>query len=1702
MKLRNHLGLALLSAASLIGQSAWAQHVHDYVNGICIYEDCVAPDKYETPTVADDGFYELRNAGNVEWFGWDVAQGNITACGRMMNDIDFEGKENLHSPIGPNESHKFNGTWDGQGHRITNMILNLPEKEGVGFFGMLRGNGPDVTIKNTIIDKTCSITGKHRVGAFAGWTQNTGCTLIMENLVNEANVTAVTGSDAGAIVGGRYNGSAPRWRIRNCVNTGKITANGYAAAVAGWMGDNASNIVENFINLGVIEGFNGESNIVRTSGFSANVKNIYDFSGTEGAVQGVVDGLTAEDVVNGKLAYLINGDQSVISFYQTIGEDEYPVPFDTHKQVYFDGSITCDGTPLEGTYTNTATTPSIDSHKFVDGDYYCQTCGQVNPDFCEKVDGVYQLKSVKDVEWFSVMVNSGYTTIDAYLTCDLDMTDAGEFSPIGTRASAYKGSFDGGYHTVSNLDLSAWTDAEWIGFFGHINGGATIKNLRLDETCVLMGKNGVGLIGGSSLSGDIHLTNLGFEGSVETATGGGGGIIGSNTGSAAKIYMENCYSTGTIIGQKECGAFSGWLGSNSPVVRNCWSTATVSAYENESKYLFRHNNGTAENCYCTYGAQGNIIDFKELETGALCYKLNGDQNDIAWTQTLGEDATPTFMPGHKQVYPAMELNCDGSYDAGVMTFTNDSGSAGRKPHEYVDGFCKNCNDENPDYPFIRVFANADHDATDGYTTDNSGDGSGLAINNSVAEHWNMKRFNTYQQVTGLQAGVYKLRVQGLQRVCQWDNNGAEYGEGVLNESYVPLYHSSQYYAVSGGKKVAGTFMDIADDGQEESVKETENFNDYTGHYVPNSLAACRKYFAKGLYWNSPLYFYVASENDTVSIGVENAMYEYGNWTVWDTWRLEYVGNDADSYELIRSQQTANIPDLSTLEGKKSYTEAFEEAKENMENAATLDEILAAADALSTNPMLIRKSHLAYQTYDAAVKAVMEERAKQDNLNGHMADLLDTYLEGSEESVEGLPHGTYLYIMEEKPLDDDQLAEEATFLQELLKLAIKNSVSEGADISNLIVNPAFDEDANFKGWTETHTQLSSSGSNFSSNSGFTDIYPVAGTWNTSFDVYQDMEEGLPDGIYMLEAPAFFRPGGNGMGEYDGSDFVTASLYLNDFATPVMNIYKGQVLYDDAINGVNCRYDASGDADAPHNGEKTTAQDFDTGEGYVPEQREAVSFAFAGGRYVNRAYGIVTDGKLRIGIRNTGKPYYESEMTMWGKFKLVYMGSNEEALDKMIDNFEAYKNALSHVQAQADPYLFSLSHITTIEALIDKARNASDVASKMAAATEIKDEINSIAASNTIYENLKVLTEWCYTEGDSYIDSDPEKYEALVSVGDEMQDIVYSGSLTDEEALAYYESVLDNEAIGGGIYVQGDVVDADGNDVAYADITTLYPLTKGADGKYTGRVKLQNRTNLPNAQNRAGIYFSRLTARYKSPTATARFVTPAQSEFAVTADGGDDFQALGGEFNVTLDLENMTVDFEAVEYPWNDDVFVVGSLLDDEGNDHRWKNDEMRPLHHQGNGVYEGDVTFFKDYKHEAEGDFLTFTIFACRATTGLHEYTKSTVRSGWSESRYGSETNALVIEDGVPVTGLIRGADRQWWVVWDNEIDFVKYHIVFDMNNGSVTIAKDVQDYEDGIDAVGSAQVADTQAIYNLNGQRVSHPAKGIYIVGGKKVMFK
>lgn len=303
------------------------KHEHDYThNGICT---CDGAERYEMPEKSGT-YYLLDNAGKVEWLSNMVAAngGSTPYYAKLTADIDMERIVNLHQPIGKTKGNKFKGIFDGQGHRIRNMVIYRPQEEAQGFFGYLQGNA-SCTVRNLIIDQSCSVIALTKAAGLAGSCQNTGATITIENCVNEASVT-VSGQDAAGIIGGQ-NDTNPRFIISNCVNTGNITSTNaapYAGGLCCYLG-NGENTIRNFINLGTVTGHLG-GNIGRMMG---SVKGIIDLSDTESKTQGVTEGLSSDDIANGVLTYYINGVAGQEAFYQTLRQDPYPLPFSTSQPV-------------------------------------------------------------------------------------------------------------------------------------------------------------------------------------------------------------------------------------------------------------------------------------------------------------------------------------------------------------------------------------------------------------------------------------------------------------------------------------------------------------------------------------------------------------------------------------------------------------------------------------------------------------------------------------------------------------------------------------------------------------------------------------------------------------------------------------------------------------------------------------------------------------------------------------------------------------------------------------------------------------------------------------------------------------------------------------------------------------------------------------------------------------------------------------------------------------------------------------------------------------------------------------------------------------------------------------------------------------------------------------------------------------------------
>lgn len=277
-------------------------------------------------------------------------------------------------------------------------------------------------------------------------------------------------------------------------------------------------------------------------------------------------------------------------WYQNIdnGEtpDEYPVLDPTHGVVY----LTCGDEELS----------NYSGHTYVNG--ICSKCTENEAMGWDADLNAYAIGNMGQLNEFAKLVNSGNLTARGVLTQDIDLENK-PFTPIGlnndgSHQTPFRGVFYGNGHVVKNLNVV--TDCE----------GGLFSRLR---------------------SGVIY--NLGVENArIESTAGLRCGVIAGEHHDNA--WMHNCFTRGDfefVTDHEQKGGLSGEAAGGHFV--NCYTTYPV----------LNVAQGEQVNCY-----EGVTEEF--AKSGELCYNLNGDQSEIVFYQTLGEDAYPTFDSTHGTVY--------------------------------------------------------------------------------------------------------------------------------------------------------------------------------------------------------------------------------------------------------------------------------------------------------------------------------------------------------------------------------------------------------------------------------------------------------------------------------------------------------------------------------------------------------------------------------------------------------------------------------------------------------------------------------------------------------------------------------------------------------------------------------------------------------------------------------------------------------------------------------------------------------------------------------------------------------------------------------------------------------------------------------------------------------------------------------------------
>ena len=288
-------------------------------------------------------------------------------------------------------------------------------------------------------------------------------------------------------------------------------------------------------------------------------------------------------------------------------------------------------------------------------------------------DGSYTVTSADGLMNIAKLVNGGKSDINITLDTDIDLTGK-DWTPIGTDYdNSYKGTFDGGGHTITGLTFT--TNDEYAGLFGWLNRAGTVKNVVMEGVQITSNQIYGGSIGGvvgyswgtiencsvsGSVSGTVYVGGVvgaqkagSITGCSSSATVKGtvdvGGVAGEKWGS-----MTACYATGNVTLEIDSpknlsgGGLVGFNGGSS--VLACYATGNVTSTGSSTGKV--HIGGFLGNNYTTVTAcywknnheQG--IGYNRESTGAT--KVDG--TDVTWQKAVDAMNTALQNAGSKWRY--------------------------------------------------------------------------------------------------------------------------------------------------------------------------------------------------------------------------------------------------------------------------------------------------------------------------------------------------------------------------------------------------------------------------------------------------------------------------------------------------------------------------------------------------------------------------------------------------------------------------------------------------------------------------------------------------------------------------------------------------------------------------------------------------------------------------------------------------------------------------------------------------------------------------------------------------------------------------------------------------------------------------------------------------------------------------------------------
>lgn len=525
-------------------------------------------------------------------------------------------------------------------------------------------------------------------------------------------------------------------------------------------------------------------------------------------------------------------------------------------------------------------------------------------------------------------------------------------------------------------------------------------------------------------------------------------------------------------------------------------------------------------------------------------------------------------------------------------------------------------------------------------------------------------FDIYQDITNIPDGVYELSVLAFQRVAE--NGVASKAHDAGTEDITAFIYANDLETPFTSPYTYG--MAAPSGGDPADYKYSLNGEDV---YIPNSM----KGMAAATTENPNAYTVTVPmlvEGGTLRIGVRekrrpsNINNSWGDWAIWDNFRLKYVGSKGEALNAVTTPLIAKAAGLLDSKMNADVRTQLEAAKTALETEATVPGIHALSAAIEAANTSIE----AYKPLQTAIENA-QTRYEENEATSETSETAKGLYTAAVNTAQG--------IYDNGTVADAEIPAAIKALNEgVTKYVIHDVIADAseakpADITKVIAN------SDFATMSSTGWDVKDGTMGFQANNSV----EAGEFYNCTFNLQQTLV-GLPAGMYRLTTQAFYRNGNDASAKVDGSDDQlkydvneNAYLYFSDKEIPTEEGKKVATELPEnkqaikTITALKIAEDKWNDVGLSDNG---GLKKMDDGM-YIPDNMITAQAFFrsdAGSAYDSEPLNFNYDGNsdFRIGlIKNVKNETTSGDWTIVKNFKLYYLGVDPTGISEIVTDANA-------------------------------------------------------------------------------------------------------------------------------------------------------------------------------------------------------------------------------------------------------------------------------------------------------------------------------------------------------------------------------------------------------------------------------------------------